>query len=328
MRITVLILISLAASSCAEPGPPPQRPDAVAQGHRAAMTSPSPPVVELATYRSNGLTASGRPEGILAIVDGCIMQTSPSHPDGVFLFFPEGQARWNGEDRSLTIAGERFRLGDRIWLTGGLPVSATMRDGPMCPDSARGAADFSPGEGRSSSTSGACSLYTSTDYSTGLERRSLSRSLTLAAFAVLAQGCEHPEQELGSRPEAPLQQEQVAMPEPERATTGMRLSYWGVGLPPPVGPVGGAAARLDGILSRRDGCLVVDLGEGRALHPVFPAGKAVWDEASGTLRLAGKSYRPGDRITLGGGGAAPAFRGESGVEIAPCEVSDLWVVIA
>jgi hypothetical protein len=156
----------------------------------------------------------------------------------------------------------------------------------------------------------------------------LSRNLTLAAFALLAHGCQQPGQELGNRPQAPLQQEQAAMPEPEQATTGMRLSYWGVGMPPPVGPVGGAAARLDGTLSRLGDCLIVIPGNGMRIQPVFPTGKARWNAAAGTLSFAGREYRPGDRITLGGGGAAPAFRGESGVEIAPCEVSDLWVVIA
>jgi len=76
-------------------------------------------VVEVATYRSNGITASGRLEGTLGVVDGCVMLTSPSNPDGVLVFFPEGQARWNEEDRSVTIAGERFRMGDRIALAGG-----------------------------------------------------------------------------------------------------------------------------------------------------------------------------------------------------------------
>jgi hypothetical protein len=83
------------------------------------MTSPSEAVVEIATYRSNGITASGRLEGTLAIVDGCIMLASPSYPDGALVFFPEGEVRWNPEDRSLTIGAERFRLGDKISLTGG-----------------------------------------------------------------------------------------------------------------------------------------------------------------------------------------------------------------
>jgi hypothetical protein len=110
--------------------------------------------------------------------------------------------------------------------------------------------------------------------------------------------------------------------------TEIRLSYWGVGMAPPNGPVGGAAARIDGVLSRVRGCLVVESDGGGRLHPVFPAGKARWNAATGTLSFAGRLYRPGDRITLGGGGASPSYRGEAGVEIAPCEISELWVVIA
>jgi hypothetical protein len=111
--------------------------------------------------------------------------------------------------------------------------------------------------------------------------------------------------------------------------TEVRLSYWGVGMVPPDGPVAGAAARIDGVLSRVGGCLVVAIDGGTRLHPVFPAAKAQWNSATGTLSLAGAQYRLGDRITLGGGGVASpsAYRGEAGVEIAPCEVSDLWVVI-
>ncbi|HEX9948051.1 MAG TPA: hypothetical protein VGA98_10970 [Allosphingosinicella sp.] len=120
------------------------------------------------------------------------------------------------------------------------------------------------------------------------------------------------------------------MPEPARPKSATRLSYWGVGAPPRQGPLGGAAARLEGILSRLGGCLVVTLGNGRAVHPVFPSGKATWDEASGTLRFEGKIYRPGDRIILGGGGitSPSAYARESGVEIAPCPEENLWAVIA
>ncbi len=120
------------------------------------------------------------------------------------------------------------------------------------------------------------------------------------------------------------------MPERDRETTEIRLSHWGVGMPPSDGPVGGATARIDGVLSRVGGCLVVDSDGGVRVHPVFPAGKARWDPATGTLSFAGRAYRPGDRITLGGGGVASpsAYGREAGVEIAPCEISDLWVVIA
>lgn len=120
------------------------------------------------------------------------------------------------------------------------------------------------------------------------------------------------------------------MPEPDTEATEIRLSYWGVGMQPSDGPVGGAAARLDGILSPVGGCLVVESDGGLRVQPVFPADKAQWNPATGTLSFAGRLYRPGDRITLGGGGVASpsAYGSEAGVEIAPCEVSDLWVVIA
>jgi hypothetical protein len=66
------------------------------------------------------------------------------------------------------------------------------------------------------------------------------------------------------------------------------------------------------------------------VQPVFPAGKAGWDDASGTLSFAGRTYRIGERIVLGGGGVASpsAYAREAGVEIVPCEERDLWAVVA
>jgi hypothetical protein len=158
----------------------------------------------------------------------------------------------------------------------------------------------------------------------------MSRNLALIALATLMQGCQQPEAEPRNSSSPPLEQGQAATPERDRETTEIRLSYWGVGMAPSDGPVGGAAARVDGVLSRVRGCLVIDVDGGLRLHPVFPAGKARWNPATGTLSFAGRLYRLGDRITVGGGGVAlpSTYRREAGVEIAPCEVTDLWVVIA
>jgi hypothetical protein len=157
----------------------------------------------------------------------------------------------------------------------------------------------------------------------------LSRKLTLAALAFLAQGCQQPEQGLGNIPQATATESQDAMPEAESPTTGTSLSFWGVGLPQG-GPVGGAAARLDGVLSRLGGCLVVTASNGKRVQPVFPAGKAHWDESTATLSFGGRKYRAGDSITLGGGGVSSpsAYAGEAGVRIADCPVGDLFAVVA
>ena len=154
--------------------------------------------------------------------------------------------------------------------------------------------------------------------------------LTLAAFAILAQGCQQSEQGLGNIPQASASQGQDAMPEPVARTSGTRLSYWGVGVPPRPGPAGGAAGRLGGVLSRLGGCLVVTAPNGIQVQPVFPAGKAVWDEASGTLKFKGRSYRPGDSIELGGGGVSSpsAYASQTGVELVPCAAGRIWTVIA
>jgi len=144
------------------------------------------------------------------------------------------------------------------------------------------------------------------------------------------QGCQQPEPEPRNSPAPPPEQGQAATPEREGETSEVRLSYRGVGMAPPKGPVGGAAALINGVLLRVRGCLVVETGGGVRVQPVFPAGKAQWNAATGTLIFEGREYRPGDRITLGGGGVTSpsAYRREAGVEIAPCEVSRLWAVIA
>lgn len=152
-------------------------------------------------------------------------------------------------------------------------------------------------------------------------------NFALIALAALTQGCQRPEPESRGAPNPPRGNQEGAGPL-HRETGEIRLSRWGVGVPRPDGPVGGAAARIDGVLSRVGACLIVESEGGAKVHPVFPSDQVRWDATSGTLRFAGSTYRLGDRITLGGGGVASEnFRRETGVEIAPCEISDVWVVI-
>ena len=108
-----------------------------------------------------------------------------------------------------------------------------------------------------------------------------------------------------------------------------RLSFWGVGRPQG-GAVGGAAARLEGVLSRLEGCVVVTAPNGVRVQPVFPAGKARWDESAGALSFGGGQYRDGDRIVLGGGAVSSpsAYAREAGVRLAACPVGALFAVVA
>lgn len=158
----------------------------------------------------------------------------------------------------------------------------------------------------------------------------MSHKLVFAALAVLAQGCQQPEHGLGDFPQAAAPRGKEAMTQAEQPASGIRLSFSGVGEPPRPGPAGGAAGRLSGVLSRLGECLVVTAPNGLRVQPVFPAGKAVWDEAAGALIFAGRSYRPGDSIEFGGGGitSPSAYARVPGVEIAPCAESKVWAVIA
>ena len=150
------------------------------------------------------------------------------------------------------------------------------------------------------------------------------RCAALIVLAALSQGCQPPP-DVENVPAARLEPNARA---PAAIAPTVRLSVWGLTQPPPGGVEGGAAAWHEGVLSRLGNCLIVT-GGNRPIHPVFPARKVRWNEAEQSLTLAGKDYRLGDRIGLGGGGAAPAFdRRSADVDIAPCAVGDLWVVIA
>jgi hypothetical protein len=59
-------------------------------------------------------------------------------------------------------------------------------------------------------------------------------------------------------------------------------------------------ARKTGMLTVRDGCLMIDNANGPATLPLFPY-EATWDASTQTLSYSGSTYRVGDTITVGGG---------------------------
>lgn len=68
------------------------------------------------------------------------------------------------------------------------------------------------------------------------------------------------------------------------------------------GVVGSALALAQGRLVLRDHCLLLTAPDGRTILPVFPSDRVRWDAPSRTLIHQGRNYRPGDQITIGGGG--------------------------
>jgi hypothetical protein len=66
---------------------------------------------------------------------------------------------------------------------------------------------------------------------------------------------------------------------------------------------GGPTALLDGVLEVRDGCLYVRSENGYATYVVWPAGYSLRVDGDSVAVYDGWSlrYRPGDRVTEGGG---------------------------
>ena len=85
-----------------------------------------------------------------------------------------------------------------------------------------------------------------------------------------------------------------------------------------------ATARLTGVLALRDDCLVLDVEGGPPVQPVFPADEVRWDAASRQLAYAGRSYRLGDEVTVGGGGVESDRA--TGVDGPRCAGASLFVV--
>lgn len=89
----------------------------------------------IAIYRPRDVTASARFEGFLSVVDGCVMLKSNDKPDGILVFFPEGQASWNDSTRLLKIGIDTFRIGEKVAITGGFSLISNFADRVRMPPS-------------------------------------------------------------------------------------------------------------------------------------------------------------------------------------------------
>jgi hypothetical protein len=63
----------------------------------------------------------------------------------------------------------------------------------------------------------------------------------------------------------------------------------------------GDGAALDGILTTRRGCLVVETDGGSVVVPLLPASSTTWDGGAERLTVGSSEYRVGDRVSFGGG---------------------------
>lgn len=85
-------------------------------------------------------------------------------------------------------------------------------------------------------------------------------------------------------------------------------------------------ARLSGTLALANGCVAIAAGDRMSLL-VFPEGAAAWDRSAGALAFAGREYRPGDRIEVGGSASGgPAVAGLAGNAPPACSDLQRWYV--
>lgn len=147
------------------------------------------------------------------------------------------------------------------------------------------------------------------------------RSLPIAG-AAFAAACQPASQESPSPPG----QGGSSLPGSGAATAGVTPATYSPDVRPD-GVAGSAGARLEGKLTARGGCLLVDVGGGRVFQPVFPVGRVRWEKSTERLFIDGAVHRLGDRIALGGGGLGDreTFAGASGATIPPCN-AELFVV--
>lgn len=62
---------------------------------------------------------------------------------------------------------------------------------------------------------------------------------------------------------------------------------------------GGATAAASGRLAVRGRCLVLEAG-GERINLAFATAQTRWDSAAGALRIGERTFRPGERIEVGG----------------------------
>ena len=90
---------------------------------------------------------------------------------------------------------------------------------------------------------------------------------------------------------------------------------------------GGRQARLSGTLSLQDRCLYLVGATGKRWLPLFRSPGTAWDEATRSLRLGGRSFRPGDAIQLSGEALGRVEDTSQWIHRPPgCDVSSVWLV--
>lgn len=63
----------------------------------------------------------------------------------------------------------------------------------------------------------------------------------------------------------------------------------------------GDGAALEGTLTTRGGCFVVETAAGAVVVPVLPASATTWDGGAERLTIGSAEYRLGDTVSFGGG---------------------------
>jgi hypothetical protein len=85
----------------------------------------------------------------------------------------------------------------------------------------------------------------------------------------------------------------------------------------------GPAVGAPGVLEVDGVCLYLRAQDGTRTLPVFATASTRWDRATGTLEAAGKRFKPGDKVLLGGG---PIATVPAGVTVDPsCRADRMFI---
>lgn len=76
-------------------------------------------------------------------------------------------------------------------------------------------------------------------------------------------------------------------------------------------------ARLTATVLDSNGCVLLE-HDGSRVVPVFPEGSVVLDQKTRSFRYQGRTYRPGDQITVGGGAAPTSGPPPVGLALNEC----------
>lgn len=151
----------------------------------------------------------------------------------------------------------------------------------------------------------------------------MSRKIILSLAAASLAGCAMPDSSSSPRSEdvsakVGAQEMENDTPASSPSSPALRVASYR-----PQGP--SALARLTGVIEQRDGCIVLTHDRSVTV-PVFPEGSVTVAADGRSITYAGRSYRVGDSLTVGGGAAPTSGPSPRGLSAVGCLTGTLFLV--